>query len=180
MLTANDRVNVKNRLIRESPPPDQLHYDACRIQNEETNAFQRSPQLLKTTAAATASLAAFKGSLLWAAPATGVQGWTTSRDGRFEGIEPPQWRAATAKPFWKHSNRSRRPLSEGPGFFGAAFNEASCYWFAKLTSQERQSLLPTFLDPRVGSYRFAAQALDRATLPPVPIVSTTAPNPTRT
>src|SRR5208282_3839487 len=51
---------------------------------------------LKTTAAATASLAALRGSLLWAAPAAGVQAWTTSKDRRFERIEAPRWRAANA------------------------------------------------------------------------------------
>src|SRR5260370_21157677 len=52
-------------------------------------------KFLKTTAAATASLAAFRSSLLGAAPATGVQAWSTSKGRKFERIEAPQWRPAT-------------------------------------------------------------------------------------
>ncbi len=51
---------------------------------------------LKTTAAATACLDAFKSSLLWAAPVGSVQAWTTSKDRRFESIEGPQLLRATA------------------------------------------------------------------------------------
>lgn len=101
---------------------------------------------LKTTAAATASLTAFKSSFLWAAPATGVQAWTTSKNRRFERIEAPQWRATTAN--------SSGSIQIDPGVryqkvlgFGAAFTDASCYWFAKLSSRERQALLSDFFGP---------------------------------
>jgi len=87
-------------------------------------------KFLKTTAAATASLAACRSSLLWAAPATGVQAWTTSKDRKFERIEAPQWRATITK-----TNPSGN-IQVDPSVryqkilgFGAAFTDASCYWF---------------------------------------------------
>jgi glucosylceramidase len=102
---------------------------------------------LKTTAAATASLATFKGTSLWAAPATGVQAWRTSKNRKFERIEAPRWRAATANP--------SASIQIDPGVryqkvlgFGAAFTDASCYWFAKLSPQEQQSLLSDFFGPK--------------------------------
>src|SRR5258708_12639580 len=52
-------------------------------------------KFLKTTAAATASLAAFRSSLLWAAPEPGLQAWSTSKDRKFERIKAPQWHPAT-------------------------------------------------------------------------------------
>lgn len=102
---------------------------------------------LKTTAAAaTASLAAFKGSSLWAAPATGVQAWTTSKGRRFERIEAPRWRAATANSAGSIQIDPAVRYQKVLGF-GAAFTDASCYWFAKLSSQERQALLSDFFGP---------------------------------
>src|ERR1700692_3823883 len=97
-------------------------------------------------AAATASLAAFRSSLLWAAPATSVQGWTTSKDRKFERIKAPQWHAATTNTSGgiqlEPSVRYQKILG-----FGAAFTDASCYWFAKLKDQERQALLSEFFGP---------------------------------
>lgn len=101
---------------------------------------------LKTTAVATASLAAFKSSLLWAVPTGGVQAWTTSKDRRFEPIEAPQWRVAAANSSGSiqidPSVRYQKVLG-----FGAAFTDASCYWFGKLNAQERQALLSEFFGP---------------------------------
>ena len=103
-------------------------------------------KFLKAAAAATASLAAFRSSLLWAAPATGVQGWTTSKDRKFERIKAPQWHAATTNTSGgiqlDPSVRYQKILG-----FGAAFTDASCYWFAKLKDQERQALLSEFFGP---------------------------------
>src|ERR1700737_5549693 len=91
-------------------------------------------KFLKTAAAATASLAAFRSSLLWAAPATGVQGWSTSKDRKFERIKAPQWHAATANPSGgiqlDPSVRYQKILG-----FGAAFTDASGYWFGKFNAQ---------------------------------------------
>jgi glucosylceramidase len=102
-------------------------------------------KFLKTTGA-TASLAAFRSSLLWAAPATGVQAWSTSKDRKFEPIKAPQWHAATTN--------SSGGIQLDPAVryqkilgFGAAFTDASCYWFAKLNAPERQALLSEFFGP---------------------------------
>src|ERR1700682_5684592 len=102
-------------------------------------------KFLKTTAAATASLAAFRASLLWAAPATGVQAWSTSKDRKFERIKAPQWHPATAN----SSGIQIDPLVRYQKIlgFGAAFTDASCYWFAKLNDRERQALLSEFFGP---------------------------------
>src|ERR1700720_750278 len=97
-------------------------------------------------AAATASLAAFRSSLFSAAPATSVQGWTTSKDRKFERIKAPQWHAATTNTSGgiqlDPSVRYQKILG-----FGAAFTDASCYWFAKLNDRERQALLSEFFGP---------------------------------
>ena len=81
-------------------------------------------RFLKTTAAATASLAAFRSSLLWAAPALGVQAWSTSKDRKFERITVPQWRPATTNTSGgiqlDPSVRYQKILG-----FGAAFTDAS-------------------------------------------------------
>src|SRR4029077_2184158 len=102
-------------------------------------------EFLKTTAA-TASLAAFRSSLLWAAPATGVQAWSTSKDRKFERIKAPQWHPAATKTSGgiqlDLSVRYQKILG-----FGAAFTDASCYWFAKLNERERQALLSEFFGP---------------------------------
>src|ERR1700674_5505078 len=103
-------------------------------------------KFLKAAAAATASLAAFRSSLLWAAPATSVQGWTTSKDRKFERIKAPQWQPATTNTSGRiqldPSVRYQKILG-----FGAAFTDASCYWFAKLNARERQALLSEFFGP---------------------------------
>src|SRR5260370_9566160 len=103
-------------------------------------------RFVKTAAGATAFLAAFRRSVVWAAPATGVQAWSTSKDRKFERIQAPQWHAATANPSGgiqlDPSVRSQKILG-----FGAAFTDASCYWFGKLNAQERQALLSEFFGP---------------------------------
>ncbi len=103
-------------------------------------------RFLKTTAAATASLAAFRSSLLWAAPAMGVQAWSTSKDRKFERITAPQWHPATTNTSGgiqlDPSVRYQKVLG-----FGAAFTDASCYWFGKLNDRERQALLSEFFGP---------------------------------
>src|ERR1700680_1093689 len=103
-------------------------------------------KFLKTTAAATASLAAFRSSLLWAAPITGVQAWSTSKDRKFERSKAPQWHPATTNTSGgiqlDPSVRYQKILG-----FGAAFTDASCYWFAKVSAQERQALLSEFFGP---------------------------------
>src|SRR3979490_1571801 len=95
------------------------------------------------TAAATASLAAFRSSLLWAGPANGVQAWSTSKDRKFERITVPQWHPATTNTSGgiqlDPSVRYQKILG-----FGAAFTDASCYWFGKLNDRERQALLSEF------------------------------------
>src|SRR6202158_619613 len=103
-------------------------------------------KFLQAAAAATASLAAFRSSLLWAAPATGVQGWTTSKDGKFERIKAPQWHAATTSTSGgiqlDPSVRYQKILG-----FGAAFTDASCYLFDKLNDQQRRARLSDLLRP---------------------------------
>src|SRR5260370_29100730 len=103
-------------------------------------------KFLKTTAAATASLAAFRSSLLWAAPTTGVQAWSTSKDRKFERIKAPQWHPATTNTSGgiqlDPSLRYQKILR-----FGAAFTDSFSYWFGKLNAQERQALLSEFFGP---------------------------------
>jgi len=106
---------------------------------------------LKTTAAATASLAACRASSLWAASSAaassaGVKGWTTSKDRKYAVIDAPQWRPAQAgsAPGIQIDSSSRYQKILG---FGAAFTDASCYWFAKLNPKERQALLAEFFGP---------------------------------
>lgn len=101
---------------------------------------------LKSTAIATASLAAFNGKFLWAAPAGGVQAWTTSKNKKFEKVAAPQWRAtashASAAIQLDPAQRYQKILG-----FGAAFTDASCYLFSKLNEQERRALLTEFFGP---------------------------------
>ncbi len=101
---------------------------------------------LKTTVAATASLAAFKASSLWAVPPTGVRAWTTSKDRKYTPIDAPQWHPAQANsvPSIQIDSTVRYQRVLG---FGAAFTDASCYWFAKLNAQERRALLAEFFGP---------------------------------
>src|SRR6202162_4145351 len=103
-------------------------------------------KFLKTTAAATASLAAFRNSLLLAAPITGVHAWSTSKDRKFERIKAPQWHPATTNTSGgiqlDPSVRYQKILGSG-----AAFTDASCYWFAKLNDRERRALLSEFFGP---------------------------------
>src|SRR5260370_11861930 len=103
-------------------------------------------RFVKPTAAAAASLAAFRSSLLWAAPEPGLQAWSTSKDRKFERIKAPQWHPATTNTSGgiqlDPSVRYQKILG-----FGAAFTDASCYWFGKLNAQERQALLSEFFGP---------------------------------
>lgn len=108
--------------------------------------FNTRRKFLQNAAAATAALAASRSSLLWAAPATSVQAWTTSKERRFGRIEAPQWRAATTK--------ATGGIRLDPGLryqkilgFGAAFSDASCYLFDKLNPQQRQALLSDLFGP---------------------------------
>src|SRR5260370_1674082 len=103
-------------------------------------------KFLKPTAAATASLAAFRSSLLWAAPEPGLQAWSTSKDRKFERIKAPQWHPATTNTSGgiqlDPSVRYQKILG-----FGAAFTDASCYWFGKVNAEERQAVLCEFFGP---------------------------------
>lgn len=93
---------------------------------------------LTLTAAAAASLAASNASPLWAAPPR-VQAWTTSKDKRWGPISPSEWH-----PLSPNSKAIRVDLADPRQSilgFGAAFTDASCYWFDKLTPQERRSVL---------------------------------------
>ena len=100
---------------------------------------------LKTTAVATASLAAFKGQYLWASPSANVQGWATSKNKKFQKITVPQWRATTGNPAAIQIDPAQR-YQKILGF-GAAFTDASCYMFSQLSQQERQALLSEFFGP---------------------------------
>src|SRR5260221_777093 len=97
-------------------------------------------KFLKTTAAATVSLAAFRSSLLWAAPATGVQAWSTSKDRKFERIKAPQWQPATT-----NTSEGIKPnppvVSQKILGFGAPLTDPSCNGFPKLKATERKAWL---------------------------------------
>lgn len=100
---------------------------------------------LKTTAAATAFLAAPKAPLLWADSSTGAQVWVTSPKRKFEKVAAPQWRASSsggATIQLDPSQRYQKILG-----FGAAFTDASCYMFSQLNDQERTALLTEFFGP---------------------------------
>ena len=93
---------------------------------------------LTLAAAAAASLAGSNASPLWAAPPR-VQAWTTSKDKRWGPISPSEWH-----PLSPNSKAIRVDLADQRQSilgFGAAFTDASCYWFDKLTPQERRSVL---------------------------------------
>ncbi|HEY1463728.1 MAG TPA: glycoside hydrolase family 30 protein [Terriglobales bacterium] len=100
---------------------------------------------LKTTAVATASFAALKGQHLWASPSSSVQGWTTSKNKKFQKIVPPLWRSTSANSAAIQIDPSQR-YQKILGF-GAAFTDASCYIFSQLNQQERQALLSEFFGP---------------------------------
>lgn len=99
---------------------------------------------LKTTAVATASLAAFKSHPMWGAPTEEVQAWTTSKSRKFEKVASPRWRAggADAAIHIDPSQSSQQILG-----FGAAFTDASCYLFSKLSAEERKSLMAELFGP---------------------------------
>ncbi|HWF91491.1 MAG TPA: glycoside hydrolase family 30 beta sandwich domain-containing protein [Terriglobales bacterium] len=101
---------------------------------------------LKSSAIATASLAAFNGKFLWAAPAGGVQAWTTSKSKKFEKTAVPQWRATTSNGSAAIQLDPTKRYQKILGF-GAAFTDASCYLFSKLNEQERRALLTEFFGP---------------------------------
>jgi glucosylceramidase len=94
---------------------------------------------LRLTAAAGASVA-LGNSLLWARPAARAKAWTTAKDRKFaplEIAERDQTGAAVTKGIRVDSS-SRRQKILG---FGAAFTDASCYWFYKMSAQQRRAVL---------------------------------------
>jgi glucosylceramidase len=101
---------------------------------------------LKSSAIAAASVAAFKSEFLWAAPAGGVQAWTTSKNKKFEKVAAPQWRATTSNASAAIQLDPAKRYQKILGF-GAAFTDASCYLFGKLNEQERRALLTEFFGP---------------------------------
>jgi glucosylceramidase len=99
---------------------------------------------LKTTAVTAASMAALKGQPLWGAPADEIQAWTTTKTKKFEKVAAPRWRAGGTDVAIRidPAQRSQQVLG-----FGAAFTDASCYLFSKLTVQERKALLAELFGP---------------------------------
>jgi glucosylceramidase len=99
---------------------------------------------LKTTAAATAFLAAPKAPLLWADSTSAPQVWVTSPKRKFEKISAPQWRVSSGGAEIQIDPTKRFQKILG---FGAAFTDASCYMFHQLNETERQALLEEFFGP---------------------------------
>jgi glucosylceramidase len=93
-----------------------------------------------------ALLACSKPSLLWSAPFR-MQAWTTTADKRFAAITPPLWRSAGAVSPQGIRLNADEPHQQILGF-GAAFTDASCYWFDRLSPQQRQSLLAELFGPQ--------------------------------
>jgi glucosylceramidase len=94
------------------------------------------------TAAAAAPLAASNSSPLWASP---IPVWTTAKDKRFEPVFPSEWH-----PLGPNSKAIRvDPADQRQSIlgFGAAFTDASCYWFDKLTPPERRTVLAELFGP---------------------------------
>jgi glucosylceramidase len=109
-------------------------------------------EFLKTCAAAAAYLGCPKTSMVWGIPASGARAWVTAKDRRVEQIAAPQWRAASGDSFTGIRIDPSQRYQEILGF-GAAFTDASCYLFNRMSSAARQALLAELFGP--GGMQFS-------------------------
>jgi glucosylceramidase len=101
---------------------------------------------LTMSAAAGASLAAFKSLLLWAKPGGPARTWITSKNHRFEPIDTSGWRHSTVNPQKAIRVESTERYQKILGF-GAAFTDASCALLHQLDAQQRLALLSELFGP---------------------------------
>src|SRR5690349_20495442 len=101
---------------------------------------------LRILSIATAALMARRSFAATTESAAGIHGWVTSGDRRFFPIEAPQWRTASSIASSSIQVDPAQSYQEMLGF-GAAFTDASCYVFNKLTSSERQALFSELFGP---------------------------------
>ena len=98
-------------------------------------------------AATAAALAMPKGSLLWGSSQNRTKLWTTSKNRRFEAIEAPEWRSVRDGSGAGIRIDATQRYQEILGF-GAAFTDASCYLFDRLSAQDREGLFGELFGPK--------------------------------
>lgn len=105
-------------------------------------------EFIKVSATASAALAAPVSSLVYARPTPRVQAWVTSKDTKYEPREVPEWqKAAPGTAVNAIRLDSTRKFQSMLGF-GAAFTDASCYLFARMSSGDRLALLTDLFTAR--------------------------------
>jgi glucosylceramidase len=78
---------------------------------------------------------------LWAAsPAAKARAWVTSKDHKFQPTSVGDWRRVEGNPTKSIRLEPAQRFQNILGF-GAAFTEASCYLFHKMSAEDRQTLL---------------------------------------
>jgi glucosylceramidase len=122
-------------------------------------------RFLSLTAATSASLA-FSNSLLWARPGARAKAWITSKEKRFSPLEISQGGLPRTDVKAIHVDSfSHRQKILG---FGAAFTDASCYLFYKMSAEKRRALLSELFGPdglRLSVGRSCMGASDYSTAP---------------
>lgn len=96
--------------------------------------------------AAATSLAAMNARLLLGSAPPRVQAWTTSKDRRLEELSLQGWRPLPKGSATEILIDTSKRYQEILGF-GAAFTDASCYWFSQLETEKRQALLNELFGP---------------------------------
>lgn len=102
---------------------------------------------LRLFAAAAAALAAPRGSLWGSNSQNGARLWTTSKNQRFEAIDAPLWRSVSDASGTGIRIDPTQHRQEILGF-GAAFTDASCYLFNRLSPHDRDALLGELFGPK--------------------------------
>jgi glucosylceramidase len=101
---------------------------------------------LRTCAAAVAYLVGPRSSLLWGSAPSGARVWVTSKNRRSQQTEAPQWRDSVGESFTGIRIDPGQRYQQILGF-GAAFTDASCYLFHRLSSRDREALLAELFGP---------------------------------